>query len=446
MYRIAYEELLKWKDSPGRKPLIVEGARQVGKTYLLREFGKKEYKNMIYVNCDNNPEIQDLFVDYNIDRIIRFLSSLYATKISEEDTLIIFDEVQEHPRGLAALKYFCEDSNYSVAVAGSLLGLSLHEGTGFPVGKVDIINLYPLSFEEFLLAFGQDILVEELNNGSLQENAMYTHMMEDYLRQYYYVGGMPKVVDQYVHSADILNVRKTQMEILESYQKDFSKHTTKNMAVRINAVWKSLPSQLAKENKKFIFGHVREGARAKDFEDAIYWLEEAGLVHKVSRVTKICEPLKFYEDIRSFKLFCCDIGLLGALVDAKAASFLANKSGFVEYKGAFTEQFVAQEFIANNGGKNLFYYTKDNSRLEVDFLFEKERLYLVEVKAEKNLCSKSLSTALEMNNQAIGLRYSMAGYEKQEQLVNIPLSFAGFSLKRDYPEIGKDRKEVDRER
>ena len=420
MRRLIYEQLLGWKNNPNRKPLILNGARQTGKTWLLKEFGSKEYKKLAYINCDESPEIKNAFTDYKTDRLIRFFSVLSNTVIEPENTLIVLDEVQTAPNALTALKYFCEDAGeYHIAVAGSLLGIGLHEGTGFPVGKVDEINLYPLSYTEFLLAMGQEQLVNFMSEQRFEETAQLEATFIDYLRQYYYVGGMPAVVRDYVEKQDFKVVRDIQNQILSDYRRDFSKHIPSDLLPKINLVWDSLPAQLAKENKKFIYGMIKKGSRAKEFENAIQWLMDAGLVYKVKRVTKVEKPLKFYEDHSSFKLFMLDMGLLGAMSDVSAKDVLVNNTAFTEYKGAFTEQFVLQELVGLN--KQLYYYSKENSTLELDFLLQKEELYPIEVKAEENLKSKSLRTVYENDNRLHPVRFSMAGYKEQDWLINVPL-------------------------
>lgn len=429
MERLLYSNLIEWKNSKNRKPLIIEGARQVGKTWLLKEFGKNEFENYVYINCDNNPQLEDVFLDYDVQRIIMNLSALSNTKIEPGKTLIIFDEIQESPKALTSLKYFCEQAeSYHVTVAGSLLGLMDHHGSGFPVGKVDSLNLYPLSFIEFLLALGKNILVEQIKEHKwIELNALSSQLIE-LLRQYYYVGGMPAVVLSYVEENDIQKIRSLQNQILQDYEKDVSKHATARDTPKISMVWNSIPSQLAKENKKFIYGAVKTGSRAKDFENAIQWLINAGLVYKVNRVKKFEMPLKFYEDFDCFKLFVNDLGLLGAMVEAPASEILVGNNSFTSYKGSFTEQYVAQQFYSAmvTGGattKKLYYYTNENSTMEIDFVMQTEKVYPIEVKAEVNLKAKSLSTVLSQNENLTGIRFSMANYKEQERMVNVPLAF-----------------------
>lgn len=428
MERFLYNQLKIWKNSKTKKPLILEGARQVGKTWLLKQFGKNEYENFVYINCDNNPQLESVFADYDVTRIVRNLSAISNVKIEPEKCLIFFDEVQEFPKALTSLKYFCEDErNFHVAAAGSMLGLLDHHGSGFPVGKVDSLFLSPLSFMEFLLALGKNILVEQIQNHSWKElNALLPELIE-LLRQYYFTGGMPAVVRSYVENQDLQEVRAIQNQIISDYMNDVSKHAPKLEIPKISLVWNSIPSQLAKENKKFIYGALKKGGRAKEFENAIQWLIDARLVHKVNRVKKLEMPLKFYEDFDCFKLFVNDLGLLGAMSDAPAAEILVGNNAFSTYKGSFTEQFVAQQFKSVSfdvNAKKLYYHTNENSTMEIDFAFQAEKVYPVEVKAEQNLKAKSLSTVLKNDARLFGIRFSMSPYKEQNQMVNVPLPLA----------------------
>ncbi|MEE1181067.1 MAG: ATP-binding protein [Treponema sp.] len=422
MNRLLYADLIAWKNFPDRKPLILEGARQVGKTWLLKEFGSKEYENFIYINCDNNPQIADLFYDYDIDRILRAVSAYSNQKIEKHKTFIFFDEIQEIKNALHSLKYFCEQApEYHIAMAGSLLGIKLHEGTSFPVGKVQTLRLYPMNFTEFLMAMGKDALVEILNSKNWAEICSFRTQFIELLRQYYFTGGMPAVVQEYVSSGDLQKVRSLQNEILSNYANDISKHAPVKDVPKINLVWNAIPSQLAKENKKFVYGAIKKGARAAEYENAIQWLCNAGLVTKVSRVKKASMPLKFYEDFSAFKLFVLDCGLFGAMSGTPAKDILIGSNIFSEYKGAFTEQFVAQQFFAAEGVAP-YYFTNENSTLELDFVIQTEdKVIPIEVKAEENLRSKSLSSFLEKNPELHGLRFSMADYREQERFTNIPL-------------------------
>ncbi|WP_278854999.1 ATP-binding protein [Leyella stercorea] len=422
MERSIYSSLKKWKESPTRKPLILQGARQVGKTYILKEFGAREYSEVVYINCDDNNDMQNMFVDYDVDRIIRSLSAISGVSIKPSTTLLILDEIQEVERGLASLKYFCEKaSEYHVAVAGSLLGITLHEGTSFPVGKVDMLYMYPMDFEEFLLAMGKEQLVELLRSNSWAALTPLRGMLTELLRQYYFVGGMPEAVKAYVERGDIWEVRSIHSKIIDAYRNDMSKHAPKQQVQRINMVWNSIPSQLARDNKKFIYGALRKGARANDFEIAIQWLVDSGLVHKVHRISKPVVPLKFYEDMASFKLFLLDCGLLGALSETPPEQILIGDNVFEEYKGAFTENYVLQQ-LKSLPRTFVYYYSNDNSTLEIDFVVQHEAHVIpIEVKAEENLRAKSLRQFVTDNSGLHGVRFSMSDYREQDWLTNVPL-------------------------
>lgn len=422
MERSIYSSLKKWKESPTRKPLILQGARQVGKTYILKEFGAREYSEVVYINCDDNNDMQNMFVDYDVDRIIRSLSAISGISIKPSITLLILDEIQEVERGLASLKYFCEKApEYHVAVAGSLLGITLHEGTSFPVGKVDMLYMYPMDFEEFLLAMGKEQLVELLRNNSWAALTPLRGMLTELLRQYYFVGGMPEAVKTYVERGDIWEVRSIHSKIIDAYRNDMSKHVPKQQVQRINMVWNSIPSQLARDNKKFIYGALRKGARANDFEIAIQWLVDSGLVHKVHRISKPVVPLKFYEDMASFKLFLLDCGLLGALSETPPGQILIGDNVFEEYKGAFTENYVLQQ-LKSLPRTFVYYYSNDNSTLEIDFVVQHEAHVIpIEVKAEENLRAKSLRQFVTDNSGLHGVRFSMSDYREQDWLTNVPL-------------------------
>ena len=422
MERSIYSSLKKWKESPTRKPLILQGARQVGKTYILKEFGAREYSEVVYINCDDNNDMQNMFVDYDVDRIIRSMSAISGISIKPSTTLLILDEIQEVERGLASLKYFCEKApEYHVAVAGSLLGITLHEGTSFPVGKVDMLYMYPMDFEEFLLAMGKEQLVELLRNNSWAALTPLRGMLTELLRQYYFVGGMPEAVKAYVERGDIWEVRSIHSKIIDAYRNDMSKHAPKQQVQRINMVWNSIPSQLARDNKKFIYGALRKGARANDFEIAIQWLVDSGLVHKVHRISKPVVPLKFYEDMVSFKLFLLDCGLLGALSETPPEQILIGDNVFEEYKGAFTENYVLQQ-LKSLPSTFVYYYSNDNSTLEIDFVVQHEAHVIpIEVKAEENLRAKSLRQFVTDNSGLHGVRFSMSDYREQDWLTNVPL-------------------------
>lgn len=423
MYRYAIEKLDIWKNSKNRKPLIIEGARQVGKTWLMKEFGKKSYSKTVYINFDSNVQMAELFsVDLNIERIIMGLELYAGYKINPSNTLIIFDEVQEVPKALSSLKYFYENApEYHIVCAGSLLGIALHEGTSFPVGKVDFLKLYPLSFKEFLMAIGLERFAELLDKRDYDMIKSFKQTYIDALKQYYYVGGMPEVVASFADEKDFNEARKIQKRILTAYEQDFSKHAPKEIVPKIRMLWNSIPSQLAKENKKFIYGLIREGARAKEYETAIMWLSDCGLVHKVSRINAPNIPLKAYEDLKAFKLFIVDVGLLGAMVGLNQRTLLNGNELFTEFKGALTEQYVMQQ-LAVNQELGIYYYTNDRNTCEVDFIVDDgDNIIPLEVKAEINLKSKSLKTYREKFKPEISIRSSMADYSKEIGLINLPL-------------------------
>ena len=420
MQRSIYKSLLDWKAKRNRKPLILFGARQTGKTWILKEFGKKEYKNVAYINCDNNSVLSDSFFDYDTQRLLRVFAVLSGEKIDKQDTLIILDEIQEIPLALTSLKYFAENEpEYHIAVAGSLLGISVHKGSGYPVGKVDELNLYPMTFEEFLIANGKTDLLDILKKHDWMIDSNLDQLFIEQLRQYYFTGGMPEAVEYYVNTNDPIETRNIQKRILNDYDHDFSKHVPARVLLKVRSVYNSIPAQIAKENKKFIYGMIRKGARAKDYEDAIEWLKDAGLIYKVNRLRKIEAPLKYYENSSDFKLFVSDLGLLGAMSDTPVNQILTGKNIFTEYKGSFSEQYVVQEIITSS--IEPFYYSNENSTLEIDFVVQKENVYPIEVKAEENLKSRSLRTVVDNNKELKGWRFSMSGYRDQEWMVNVPL-------------------------
>lgn len=427
MYRMAMENLLAWKQSRRRKPLIIEGARQVGKTWLMKEFGRQAYGDTVYINFDSNARMAELFAsDLDTKRLVLGLELYAGRKIDPENALLIFDEVQEVPRALAALKYFCEDApQYHIVCAGSLLGIALHRGTSFPVGKVDFLKLYPLSFQEFLMAIGKKQFSELLDQ---QDFSMITSFRETYadaLKQYYFVGGMPEAVESFAENQDFNEVRQIQKQILAAYEQDFSKHAPNEVVPRLRMLWNSIPAQLAKENKKFIYGLVREGARAKDYETALLWLSDCGLVHRVSRVNAPGIPLRAYEDMKAFKLFVLDVGLLGCMTGLHQRTLLDGNALFVEFKGALTEQYVCQQ-LKTLADLELCYYTNDRGSCEVDFVVDTGgRVMPLEVKAETNLRAKSLRTYREKFSPELAIRTSMADYRKEDGLVNLPLYAIG---------------------
>lgn len=423
MYRIAIEKLIKWKHSKYRKPLIIEGARQVGKTWLMKEFGKQEYADTVYINFDSNSTMAELFAhDLNTDRLIMGLELYAGHKIDPENSLLIFDEVQEVPRALTSLKYFYENApQYHIVCAGSLLGIALHHGTSFPVGKVDFLKLYPLSFKEFLMATGKGPFAELLDKQDFQMITSFRQTYIDALKHYYFVGGMPEAVQNFTENEDFNEVRDIQKRILAAYEQDFSKHAPNEIVPKIRMLWNSIPSQLAKENKKFIYGLVREGARAKDYETAIMWLSDCGLIHKVSRVNAAGTPLKAYEDLKAFKLFLVDVGLLGCMAGLHQRTLLEGNKLFVEFKGALTEQYVCQQ-LKTLDDLGIFYYTNDRSSCELDFIVDTgERVIPVEVKAEVNLRAKSLKAYHDRFSPEISVRTSMADYKRTDWLIDLPL-------------------------
>lgn len=422
MKRNAIKELYEWKENNGRKPLVILGARQVGKTWLMKEFGKEAYKKCAYVNFEDNDDLRGLFEhDFDIQRIIANLQWTTGVTI-DEDTLIILDEIQEAPRGITALKYFQEKApQYHVIAAGSLLGIAMHKNDSFPVGKVDFMHLYPLSFYEFLNAIGEKKMVDLLQAKDWTMLTMVRAKFEERLHQYYFVGGMPAAVLAFVNDGDLNKVRTIQKSIIEAYERDFSKHAPAIEVPRIRMVWHSIPSQLSKENRKFIYGMIKEGARAKDFELAIEWLKDAGLIYKVNRCKKAQLPLAAYEDFSAFKMFLSDIGLMGAMSNIPVQSLLNGNMLFSDFKGALTEQFVLQQ-MKTNQSLSIYYWSADNSRGEIDFLVQQEEKVIpIEVKAEENLQAKSLRMFVERNPGLKGCRFSMSPYREQDWLVNYPL-------------------------
>jgi hypothetical protein len=442
MKRRLYNALIEWKNDPDRKPLVLEGARQVGKTWLLKEFGQNEYQNLVYVNFHDDPEAQEMFrVDLKVDRIMYLLESITHQKITEGKTLIFMDEIQEAYRGLDSLKYFCENAREQhVVVAGSLLGTTHRKGESYPVGKVNLLTLYPMTFEEFLWAKGEERVAEMLARTDWEMLQILDSQVQELLRQYYYVGGMPEAVLQYTTKGDINKVRRIHEEILRAYDNDFAKHAG-DETERIRMVWESIPHQLAKENKKFIYGAVKEGGRARDFEMAIEWLVRAGLVYKIRRCKNPAMPLKFYEDFDAFKLYLLDVGLLGAMSKASPRLMLINNGVFTEFKGAFTENYVLEQ-LKSMDDLDAYYFSKDNSTQEVDFLVQTaERIIPIEVKAEENVKSKSLKqfvTVDHADKHLKGLRCSMKPYVDQDWMENIPLySVLGYINKQIIKELGE---------
>lgn len=422
MERTLYKSLKAWKTRKGRKPLIIRGARQVGKTWLMRAFGQAEYKRVAYINMESSPLMKDLFdTDFNIQRILTGIQIESGVTI-DKDTLLIFDEIQEVPKAITSLKYFQENApEYDILCAGSLLGVALHQHTSFPVGKIEFLDLYPLTFVEFLSAIGEGALGQLLADKDWSLINSFAPRFIERLRQYYYVGGMPEAVHSFASSPDFDKIRQIQKQILSTYEQDFSKHAPNDIVPRIRMLWNSIPSQLAKENRKFIYGLVRQGARAKDYELALNWLIDCGLVHQVHNVTKPAMPLKAYGDFSAFKLFIVDVGLLGAMTDLDVRTLLEGNAIFQEFKGALTEQYVLQQLKVMEN-MPLYYWSPENSRSEIDFLIQYEgKIIPVEVKAEENLQAKSLRVYSEKYQPSLAIRTSMSPYREESWMTNIPL-------------------------
>lgn len=422
MERYLYKELEKWSSSENRRPLILFGARQVGKTWLLKEFGSRRYKNVAFVSFDrNDAAVQLMTTEKSAEKILRGLSAVTGVDIVPGDTLVILDEIQDCPIALTRLKALAEDApDYHIAACGSLLGIALHEGISYPVGQVDEMYLYPMTFGEFLLANGKDKMQALLAESDWAMINAISSEYVDLLRQYYYVGGMPAAVKAYVEGKGLNAVRTQQKQILNDYDRDFSKHAPTRVVSRIRMVWQSIVSQLTKENKKFIFGALKKGARASDFEEAIQWLTDAGIVYKVNRVNAVQMPLKFYEDYDAFKLFILDVGLLGAMADVPASQIMVADNIFKEYKGAFTEVYVKSQLATTT--IPVYYHSVEKSRIELDFVIQlNDNVYPVEVKAEENVKAKSMKVFINSNPHLKGIRLSLKNYEDQSWIENIPL-------------------------
>ncbi|MDP0383931.1 AAA family ATPase [Glaesserella parasuis] len=423
MQRKILQSLQNWKQNPNRKPLIIQGARQVGKTWAMKHFGEQSFEQVAYINFDNNSRMKTLFSgDYDINRLILGLKIESGVDIQAHNTLIIFDEVQEVPQALSSLKYFYENApEFYIVSAGSLLGVSLHHQVSFPVGKVDFLPLYPMDFHEFLLAVGKQDLVELLN---LKDWSLILAMKSRYielLRQYYFIGGMPEAVKVFIETQNVDAVRQVQKNLLMAYEQDFSKHIRDGQTVqKVRSIWHSIPEQLAKENKKFIYANLQKGARSKDYEIALQWLKDSGLVHSVPRIKKPHLPLSAYQD-NAFKLYGLDIGLLSAQSHLDASVLLDGSRIFSEFKGALTEQYVLQQLIANQDNP-VFYWATEKGTAEVDFVVQQKQAVIpIEVKAEENLKAKSLKVYVEQFQPECAFRFSMADYREQDWLVNVPL-------------------------
>ncbi|CDE90167.1 uncharacterized protein BN638_01194 [Clostridium sp. CAG:389] len=423
MYRDKMNELKKWKDSPTRKPLIIRGARQVGKTWLMKEFGKQYYKKCAYINFDDNSRMDKLFEDdFDLDKIIQGLKIESNVNIEPENTLIILDEIQETPKALKALKYFYENANqYHIVSAGSLLGVAIHEGTSFPVGKVDFLDLAPLSFFEFLEALGEENLLQLLKENDFDMIGVFNSKLKEFLKLYYYVGGMPEAVNSYAQNKDLKEVRKIQKRLLEAYEQDFSKHAPSNIVPRIRQLWNNIPTQLAKENKKFIYGLVREGARAREYEIALSWLIDCGLVYQINRVTTSKVPLSAYQDFNAFKLYLLDVGLLSAMSGIDAKTLLEGNDVFEEFKGSLTEQYVLCQ-LKECTDLDVFYWSSDTGTSELDFITQigKDNVP-IEVKSSENLQAKSLKSFVQKYETKFNVRTSMSDYRNDDWITNIPL-------------------------
>lgn len=427
MFRYKMNELIKWKESKDRKPLIIRGARQVGKTWLMKELGKNYYEKCAYINFDENKRMEELFSKgFDIERIIQGLKIESGVNIEPENTLIIFDEVQETPKALTALKYFYENANqYHIVAAGSLLGVAMHEGTSFPVGKVDFIDLYPLNFYEFLEALGEKEILKLIKNNDINLIIVFKEKIKDYLKQYLYIGGMPEVVYSYSQNKDFDEVRNKQNRLLEAYEQDFSKHAPNNIVPRIRQLWNNIPTQLAKENKKFIYGLIKQGARAKEYELALSWLIDCGLVYQVNRVKDCKIPLSAYQDFNAFKLYLLDVGLLCAMAKIDSKTIIEGNEIFIEFKGSLAEQFVLTE-VKTNIDTPIFYWSSEGGTAELDYIIQLNGNNIpIEVKANENLQAKSLKVFVNKYNTKINVRTSMSDYRKEDWLINIPLYLIG---------------------
>ena len=423
MLRFAMQKLHAWKEKNNRKPLIIMGARQVGKTWLMKEFGRTCYEKVAYISFYNNKRMDDVFqIDFDIQRILMNLNIESGVTITPGNTLIILDEIQDTPKVLESLKYFCEEApEYHEIAAGSLLGVAIHEGVSYPVGMVDLLDLYPLNFREFLCAMGEKPLSDAL---ATKDYTLIDNFSDKYLfwlKNYYYTGGMPAVVEAFRIQKDYAEVRQIQSDIVRQYEGDFGKHVDTKTLPRIRMVWDSIPMQLAKENKKFFFGQIKKGARSSEYEIAIQWLIDCGLIYKVSRVNEPRMPLKAYRSMNAYKLFVLDVGLLGALSELTVESIIEGNDIFVEFKSALTEQYVLQQMIADTS-YTPYYYGTENANFEQDFLIQKEKnIVPIEVKAETNLRSQSLKAYCDKFHPEEAVRFSTKKYVDQGWMKNIPL-------------------------
>lgn len=423
MKRLVIDELVKWKESTNHKPLILKGVRQCGKTYILKEFGKEHYENVAYFNFEQDKSLSRVFDnDFDIKRIVYELSIISKSKIEQGKTLIIFDEIQECGNALTSLKYFNENGNgYHVACAGSLLGIALHKNVSFPVGKVDFITLYPMSFYEFLIAAGEESLYEYLITfkGKSVSEAIAPKII-NLLKQYYVVGGMPEVVDNWIKNQDIQEVEQIQQQIISSYELDFAKHADIKDFPKLTAIWSSIPNQLSKPNSKFIFSQVKKGYRAKDLEDALEWLVDAGLVYKVTKIEKPYIPLSSYADSSFFKIYLSDVGLLRRMANVPADVILDSSSIYSEFKGAVTENFVLNE-LTKTLRAPLYYWTSDNSA-EIDFVVQSNSCVVpIEVKSETNVKARSLSVYIDKYQPKYAIKTSMKSDVGGDRIYQLPL-------------------------
>ena len=423
MQRELLQFLVKWKTKDDRKPLIIRGARQVGKTWLMKEFGKKHYQNIAYVNFETALSLHHIFESgFDVEKLLMALNIETNADIIPGETLIILDEIQECEAAITSLKYFQENANqYHIVAAGSLLGVASKKNRSFPVGKVDFLDLHPLNFSEFLLAVNEPQLLDLLQKKDWRLITAFKSKYIDLLKQYYYVGGMPEVVITFVNQKNFKKVREKQLNILTAYEQDFSKHAPNEIVPRIRLVWQSLPTQLAKENRKFIYGNLKKGARAREFELAIEWLINAGIFHKVNRCNKPGMPLIAYTVLSDFKLFMLDVGLLAAMGNLDMHTLISQQSLFEEFKGALTEQYVLQQ-LKSIDQLPIYYWSAEKATAEIDFLIQyQNRIIPIEVKASENLKAKSLKTFHQKFNPEISIRTSLSDYREEDWLVNLPL-------------------------
>ena len=425
MYRKAIEDLKNWKTSKRRKPLVIDGARQVGKTWLLQKFGEEEYENMAYVNLEKDAKASEIFDgSFEPHRIVARLALHLGAEINPGSTLIVIDEAQQNPRSLTALKYFQEEApEYHIVVAGSLLGIAIHEGASFPVGKVNHLYIHPLTFWEFLVAIGKQKLADALMAQEFELIRPFHDELLELWEIYTIVGGMPEVVQAYLDDRSMLGVREIQIDILHDYERDFSKYADKFTTPKIMEIFNIIPSALAKENKKFMFGMIKASARAREYDGALLWLNRAGVAIKVNRISKIAQPLSAYLDLGAFKLFCVDVGLLSCKAGLYPETIYSEEE-FQEFKGALAEQFVFQELYAK--AVSPYYYSADDSQAEIDFVINSgSHITPIEVKSGKNLSSPSLTELLKLHPKMTAIKFSTLPYNKNDQIINAPIYAVG---------------------